>query len=95
VRLPQELSPQDRGLQLVEGRVRRAGETRAFAYLDFSAEWRDEASVQIPSRALADFRAAGLDPLRLEGRLIRVRGDVQGLRLTVDHPEAIERLRDG
>ncbi len=94
VKLPEELSPDDAGLQIVEGRVRRAGETGAYAYLDFADDWRRGASVAIPRRALKDFRAAGLDPLRLEGRLVRVRGEADGRRLTVDHPEAVERLRE-
>ena len=93
VRLPNELDPREGGFQIVEGRVARAGETRGLAYLDFSANWHSEASVEIPSMALKDFRSAGVDPLLLEGRLIRVRGEAQGLRLTVDHPEAVEVLR--
>ena len=95
VRLPAELDPREGGFQIVEGRVRRAGESGALAYLDFSEDWRGEASVEIPARALKDFRAMGLDPLRLEGRLIRVRGEAQGLRITIDHPEAVELLREG
>ena len=93
VRLPRELDPREGGFQIVEGRVARAGETRGLAYLDFSENWHGEASVEIPAQALKDFRSAGLDPLRLEGRLIRVRGEARGLRLTVDHPEAVELLR--
>ena len=93
VRLPEELSPDDEGLQIVEGRVRRAGETGRLAYLDFADDWRGSASVEIPSKALKDFRSTGVDPLRLEGRLIRVRGEARGLRITVDHPEAMELVR--
>lgn len=93
VRLPTEIDPRDGGFQIVEGRVARAGETRGLAYLDFFESWHDALSVEIPSLALKDFRSAGVDPLRLQGRLIRVRGEVQGLRMTVDHPEAVELLR--
>lgn len=92
VRLPEELDPREGGFQIVEGRVVRAGETRGLAYLDFSENWRSAASVEIPSTALKDFRSAGVDPLRLEGQLIRVRGEAEGLRLTLDHPEALEVL---
>ena len=93
VRLPTELDPREGGFQIVEGRVAKAGETRGLAYLDFSRNWRDALSVEIPAASLKDFRSAGIDPLRLESRLIRVRGEVQGLRMTVDHPEAVELLR--
>lgn len=93
VRLPQEVEPPDHGLFLVEGRVRRVGEGGGGIYLDFADDWRGTLSLQTPRRALKDFRAAGLDPLDLEGRLIRVRGTVNDLRMTVDHPEQIERLK--
>jgi micrococcal nuclease len=68
------------------------GEAGSAVYLDFDADWRDSLSATIPRHALRDFRAAGLEPFGLEGRLIRVRGAVSGQRLTVDHPEQIERL---
>ena len=92
VRLPGEVRPWDDGFMLVEGRVRRVGEGRAGLYLDFDDNWRDTVSIALVRRALADFRAAGLDPFALQGRLIRVRGWVRGGRLTVDHPEQIEAL---
>ena len=94
VRLPEEVGPDERGLVVVEGRVARAGRTReGDVYLDFSQDWRSGVSAEIPRPALRDFRAAGYDPQGLEGRLIRVRGSVHGLRITVDHPEQVERLR--
>lgn len=93
VRLPEELSAEARGLQIVEGRVHRTGEAGERLYLDFSEAWRSEASVSIPRAALKDFRAARLDPLTLQGRLIRVRGPAYARVVTVDHPEQIERLQ--
>jgi endonuclease YncB( thermonuclease family) len=94
VRLPREVPPDAGGLQIVEGRVWRSGRTRGLAYLDFGPDWRETVSVEIPREALADFRSAGLDPLALEGRLIRVRAPLRAGRLEVDHPEAIELLRE-
>jgi micrococcal nuclease len=92
VRLPDEVGPFEEGFMLVEGRVRRVGEGRASLYLDFGDDWRDLVSVVVPRSALRALRTAGADPFDLEGRLIRVRGVVQGRRLLVDHPEQIERL---
>ena len=92
VRLPDELGPNEDGFMLVEGRVRRVGEGRGSLYLDFSDDWRDTVSITVPKSALRELRTAGLDPFDLEGRLIRVRGVVEGRRLLVDHPEQIERL---
>lgn len=93
VQLPSELQPWVTGLQIVEGRITRAGLTRDLAYLDFSRDWRDVASAEIPRAALRDFAAAGLDPQALQGRLVRVRGDAQALRIRLETPEAVEVLR--
>jgi micrococcal nuclease len=92
VRLPDEVGPFEEGFMLVEGRVRRVGEGRESLYLDFGDDWRDLVSVVVPRAALRELRTAGSDPFDLEGRLIRVRGVVEGRRLLVDHPEQIERL---
>lgn len=95
VRLPNEVDPGERGLMLVEGRVERTGRLGdGGVYLDFDRDWHSSVSAQIPRAALRDFRSAGIEPLDLQGRLIRVRGAVHGLRLTLDHPEQVERLRD-
>jgi endonuclease YncB( thermonuclease family) len=95
VLLPTEVEPWARGLVLVEGRVARAGRTEeGDVYLDFDREWRGGLSADIPKTALRDFRSARLDPLDLQGRLVRVRGAVERLRLILDHPEQVEPLRD-
>ncbi len=95
VRLPDEVEPWSHGLLLVEGRVTRAGRTEdGDVYLDFEREGRRGLSVNIPKTALRDFRSARLDPLDLQGRLVRVRGEVEHGHLVIDHPEQIERLRD-
>lgn len=92
VRLPGEVGPDAGGFQIVEGRVWRAGRFARGVFLDFGRNWRETVSLEIPGQAMRDFRAAGLDPLQLEGRLIRARGTVQGRRLLIDHPEQIEVL---
>jgi len=94
VRLPEEVTPDDHGLTVVEGRVAGVGRDRAGdVYLDFTPDWHSGVSAEIPRAALRDFRAAGLDPADLQGRLVRVRGAIHGLRLALDHPEQIERLK--
>ena len=95
VRLPDEFGWDDAGLQVVEGRVRRVSSGRGrLVYLDFADDWRGVVSAEIPSRALRDWRAAGLDPQALRGRLVRVRGEAHGPHLTVEAPEAVELLRE-
>jgi endonuclease YncB( thermonuclease family) len=93
VALPGEVSREDRGLIVVEGRVRRVGRAGEDVYLDFSDDWRGSLSAEIPAAAMRDFRSAGIDPYDLQGRLIRVRGAVHALRLVLDHPEQVELLK--
>ncbi|HEX8568809.1 MAG TPA: thermonuclease family protein [Caulobacteraceae bacterium] len=93
VRLPKEAEAA-RGLTLVEGRVTAAED----GYSGVSLELGDALEVEVPGRALQDFRAAGVEPERLEGRLVRVRGWLRRARgapaIRADHPEQIELLRE-
>jgi hypothetical protein len=92
VRLPGEVDGA-RGLTLVEGRVARPEDTGRGVVFELGAERR--LSVQIPGRALGDFRAAGMTPESLRGRLVRVRGRIgRGATIRADHPEQIELLRE-
>ena len=93
VRLPDEFDWSDRGLQVVEGRVRRVARAGGRTYLDFAADYRGVVSAEIDARGLRDWRAAGREPEALRGRLVRVRGPVEGFHLTVEAPEAVEPLR--
>lgn len=93
VRLPDEFGWEDRGLQVVEGRVRRVSSGRT-VYLDFADDWRGVVSAEAPARQLRDWRAEGLDPQALRGRLVRVRGEAHGYHLTLEAPEGVEVLRE-
>jgi len=78
---------------LVEGRVVRAAEVRGRIYLNFGDDWRRDFTVRIAPRDKRLFARAGLDPLALEGRTIRVRGWVKwrdGPMIDATHPEQIE-----
>ena len=98
VRLPDEVAPGEHGLMLVEGRVRKTGRWRGVLYLDFARDWRSVVSARIPQDRLREFRTAGLDPLDLQGRLVRVRGEFAWTDgapvLALDHPEQVELLDD-
>ncbi len=93
VLLPEEVGPATSGFRIVEGRVRRGGSAHGRIYLDFSADGRGFA-VEAPARALGDFRQAGKAPEALAGRLVRARGVVSGEVMRLDHPEAVELLRE-
>jgi micrococcal nuclease len=96
VRLPAEAADAGSGLTLVEGRVDAFDEGYSGAALEIGNA--GEVLVEIPGRALGDFRAAGVFPEGLQGRLVRVRGRLRDGRgaftIRADHPEQIELLRE-
>ena len=95
VRLPEEVAPNSQDFEVVEGRVVRVGRTGATTYLDFSQDWRRGLSVHVPRSAVDDFDLANRNLPSLQGRLIRVRGMVRdGRTLWLDHPEALEVLKE-
>ncbi len=92
---PLELAEHSGRYQLVEGRVLHAEKVRDTVYLNFGRYWKEDFTVVIDSAALRRFGTAGLDPLGLDGTLVRVRGWVDSLdgpRIAVTHPEQIEVL---
>ncbi len=81
--------------ELVEGRVFAADRSGPLVYLNFGRLWREDFTVVIDRAAMRLFERGGLDPLALEGALVRVRGWVEsrdGPRIEVTHPEQIEIL---
>lgn len=93
VLLPEEVDAARPGFAIIEGRVEKTGKLGGGdVYLDFGRDYRDSFSARIPHEAVSAFRAVGLDPLDLQGRLIRVRGALHGWRMTLDHPEQVERM---
>ena len=55
----------------------------------------DAVTVQIPQRRLVEFARAKVDPGKLKGRLVRVRGYMRrDGSIKADHPEQIEALRE-
>jgi micrococcal nuclease len=81
--------------ELVEGRVLLADEAQGRVYLNFGRSWKEDFTAVIDKAAVRLFSRSGLDPLKLEGALVRIRGwmdDVDGPRVEVTHPEQIEVL---
>ena len=83
--------------QLVRGRVIKAARVKGRVYLNFGDDWRTDFTVTLEAKARRLFRSAGLDPLALEGRWLRVRGWLKkwnGPMIEATHPEQIELLAD-
>jgi endonuclease YncB( thermonuclease family) len=81
--------------ELVEGRVLVADMAAGRVYLNFGRSYRNDFTAVLDKAAMALFAADGIDPLKLGGALIRVRGWVDeagGPLIEVTHPEQIEVL---
>ncbi|HEY7997186.1 MAG TPA: thermonuclease family protein, partial [Pseudolabrys sp.] len=80
---------------LVEGKVLSVRESGATIYVNFGQRWTRDFTVTILRRLGKAFTAAGVEPKKLEGRRIRVRGWVEqrgGPIITAETPEQIEVL---
>lgn len=92
---PEVLLAREGEYELVEGRVLSAARAGSWVYLNFGRVWREDFTIAIGTAGQRAFDDAGLDPLALEGHLIRVRGWIEshdGPRITVTHPEQVEIL---
>ena len=81
--------------ELVEGRVLLADEVQGRVYLNFGRFFAEDFTAVIERGALPQFEADGLDPTKLGGALVRVRGWVElrdGPRIEITHLEQIEVL---
>jgi len=80
---------------LVEGVVLEAAEVNRRIFLNFGEDWKTDVTATISPSDRANFRAAHLDPLALEGHRVRLRGWTgwrNGPNIDIDHPEQIEVL---
>jgi micrococcal nuclease len=80
--------------QIIEGRVADAAKVRGRFYLNFGEDYRTDFTASIAPEVAKIFTAA-LDPLALEGRMVRVRGyvrDFNGPSIDLTHPEQVEVL---
>lgn len=78
---------------LVEGKVLSVNPSGGTIYLNFGRRWTRDFSVIILRRLRPKFVAAGIDPLQLRGRHLRVRGFIEMRRgpvITAEVPEQIE-----
>lgn len=81
--------------QLVEGSVVAAVKVKSQIFLNFGPDWRTDFTIRVPTPALKLFRAARVDPLKLQGSRVRVRGWLRwdnGPMIDATHPEQIELL---
>jgi endonuclease YncB( thermonuclease family) len=92
---PEALLPLVGNYELIEGRVLLADAVGGRIFLNFGRHWKEDFTAVIDRSAAAMFIDLGLDPLQLEGALVRIRGwldENDGPRIEVTHPEQIELL---
>jgi micrococcal nuclease len=92
---PEAITERAGQYELVEGRVLLAEKSGGRVFLNFGRHWKEDFTAVIDGGALGLFAGSGLDPLVLEGALVRIRGwvdDRDGPRIEVTHPEQIEVL---
>jgi hypothetical protein len=78
---------------LVEGKVLSVRESRGTIYINFGRRWSEDFTVTIPKRNERTFVAGGIEPKKLAGRSIRVRGTIEqrgGPWIEATRPEQIE-----
>ena len=92
---PRTLGRLINSFQLVEGRVRKVTVLSRRTYLNFGDDWRRDFTVSIARKDRALFEADGIDPAKLEGRRVRVRGWlrwINGPAIEMTHPGQLEVL---
>jgi endonuclease YncB( thermonuclease family) len=87
------LSGQQGRFTVAEGKVLSVRESAGTIYMNFGRDWSRNLTVTILRRNIPAFAAAGLEPKKLQGARIRVRGFVElrnGPRIEAARPEQIE-----
>jgi endonuclease YncB( thermonuclease family) len=80
---------------LVEGKVLSVRESGGTIYVNFGRRWSEDFTVTIAKRYERAFAAAGLEPKKLAGRRLRIRGWIEergGPWVEASRPEQIEVL---
>ena len=78
---------------LVEGKVLSVRESGGTIYVNFGRRWSEDFTVTIAKRNARAFSAAGLEPKKLSGRRVRIRGWIEergGPWVEAARPEQIE-----
>jgi endonuclease YncB( thermonuclease family) len=80
---------------IIEGKVLSVRESGGRIYVNFGRRWTEDFTLTIAKRNERTFTAAGLEPRKLQGRRVRVRGWVERRNapwVEAVHPEQIELL---
>ncbi|WP_157950433.1 thermonuclease family protein [Pannonibacter carbonis] len=90
---PQAVLARNGRFAIVEGRVESLGKARDTRYLNFGGRWATDFTVTFSSSIEGQLAAKGMDPARMEGARVRVRGVVlekDGPHIEVADPAQIQ-----
>ena len=90
---PAEILAQRGQFALVEGKVLSVRESGGTIYVNFGRRWSEDFTVTISKRHERGFIAAGVEPKKLAGQYVRVRGTIEergGPWIEATRPEQIE-----
>jgi endonuclease YncB( thermonuclease family) len=92
---PAEILAQKGRFALIEGKILSVRESGGTVYVNFGRRWSEDFTVTILKRNERAFTTAGMDPKKLDGRRVRVRGWIEergGPWIEATRPEQIEIL---
>jgi micrococcal nuclease len=90
---PHALAKDAGTFQVVEGKIVDAAKVQGRVFLNFGDDYRTDFTATIVPEAVAMFTKSGVDPLALQGKVVRVRGylrNFNGPNMDLTHPEQIE-----
>lgn len=93
VRTPETAGEKLNSFQIVEGTIRAVASINNTIYLNFGQNWRNDFTIALPVRLRRDFLANGQDPLKWQGKKVRVRGWVEkynGPYIEIQHRQRLE-----
>ncbi len=94
---PEQAKSKIGSYQIVEGVVRNISMHKNKLYLNFGFDWREDFTVGISAFDLRSFKEKNINPRKLKGKRIRVRGWIEsynGAFIDIDHAGRIEALFD-
>ena len=80
---------------MIEGHVLDVTRLRKKTFINFGNNWRTDFTIFLNARTVKLFDRAGVNPLLLKGKLVRVRGWIKsfnGPMINTTYPEKIEIL---
>lgn len=92
---PESVKARIGSFQIVEGTIKSVSMKQNRIYLNFGDNWQKDFTVMLPPESRRAFTKAGINPMDLNAKTVRVRGWVgfyNGPTIEIDHPEAIEIL---